>query len=83
MKDPMISLSPHLRINNITLIIICFRMINHTIIAKHKQKRIDDAHMNLAACGPASTNLPACSLGLRTSLLVVLLYGPTVRPWKN
>jgi len=34
------------------------------------------AHMNLPACGPAATNLPARSPTLRTFPLVVLLYGP-------
>jgi len=35
--------------------------------------------MNLPARGPTSMNLPACSFALRTSPLVVLLYGPTPR----
>ncbi|QCE15317.1 hypothetical protein DEO72_LG11g2326 [Vigna unguiculata] len=35
-----------------------------------------DAHTNLPARGPASTNPPARSPALRTSPLVVLLYGP-------
>jgi len=37
---------------------------------------IYDAHTNLLARGPASTNLHARSPALRTSPLVVLLYGP-------
>jgi len=41
-----------------------------------------DAHMNFSAIGPASTNLPTRSLALRTSPLVVLLYGPA-RPSSN
>ncbi|QCD99457.1 hypothetical protein DEO72_LG7g738 [Vigna unguiculata] len=39
--------------------------------------RIYDAHTNLPARGPTSTNLLARSPALRISLLVVLLYGPT------
>ncbi|QCD79008.1 hypothetical protein DEO72_LG1g2645 [Vigna unguiculata] len=38
--------------------------------------RIYDAHTNLPARGSASMNLPDRSPTLRTSLLVVLLYGP-------
>ncbi|QCD84066.1 hypothetical protein DEO72_LG2g4416 [Vigna unguiculata] len=39
--------------------------------------RVYDAHTNLPACGLASMNLLARSHTLRTSPLVVLLYGPT------
>ncbi|QCE03821.1 hypothetical protein DEO72_LG8g1849 [Vigna unguiculata] len=39
--------------------------------------RVYDVHTNMPACGPTSTNLPARSPTLRTSPLVVLLYGPT------
>jgi len=37
---------------------------------------IYDTHTNLPTHGLASTNLPARSLALRTSLLVVLVYKP-------